>query len=522
MKGCAEVRYQACFGVCTENPENTIESIQAAAEQGYGSVYVEINVTADGQFVLLSDRTLNRLARNCDGSELSRTVYISDITYGQAIAYDFGIGFSRKFKGARIAFLWDVLEFAVRSGLKVVIGFGDFLPSDGERKRLFGLLEGYQSVSCLVCKTLSELESAAKALPQISLCYFGDMGEGSLENISRLVPKSRLSLRLDFKDATKELCERVKKYAELEIGLVSDYGELACAESFGADVVLTKGQIKPPVKEEVTADMHTHSEHSHDCAVSLFDMREAQSRKCTDFVAVTNHADIEFFSTFDSYGNIKRAEEEVLALNARNDSFSRLLVGAEIGDGIHRPELMRYVEQLCDYDVIIGSIHSTMKGGELVAYSRRDFSLDSDEEVDEFMTSYLNDLKLLVEIGDFDILAHLTCPLRYVVGKYGKSVDMSKYDEVITDILKSIIKKGIALELNTSSVSLALGGFIPDRDILVKYKALGGYLITLGSDAHIVSEVSANFDRAKDHLKSMGFKDIYYFKKRRAYPCRLV
>ena len=98
---------------------------------------------------------------------------------------------------------------------------------------------------------------------------------------------------------------------------------------------------------------------------------------------------------------------------------------------------------------------------------------------------------------------------------------MTEFEGIIDEILKMIIAKGIALEVNTSSLSLALGDFVPDTEILKKYKAMGGYLITIGSDAHVPEEASANFDRALRHLKALGFNNIFYYKNRTAYQCRL-
>jgi len=522
VKGKAEVEFQAYLGVCTECPENTVESIQAASEQGYNSVGIEINITSDGQFVLLCDDTVNRTARMPGGALIPREVSVRDITYEQALEYDFGIGFSRKFKGTAIPFLLDVLEFAAKSGIVISIGSSHERLSGDEREALFSILGDYGSRVRIVCRSLSLLEFAAKTLPKIGLCYEGEVDGEMLERIGRNIPKSRLSVRLDVNSAARELCEAVKKYALLELGEVNCTEALARAEALEADAVWTRGQIKPTVNEGITADMHTHSDHSHDCRVSLFDMREAQSKKGTDFVAVTNHSDVGFYKFREAFENIRRAADDAMELNARNDAFSRLLVGVEIGDGIHCVDMMRRVERLCDYDVIIGSVHSTLKDGELVAYSTRDFSCESDEEIDGFMMSYFADLKKTVELGDFDILAHLTCPLRYVIGRYGRRVDMEKHRGAITEILKLIIEKGIALELNTSSLSLVLGDFVPCKEILAEYRRLGGYLVTLGSDAHVVNEASANFDAAKEHLRELGFRDVYYFKKRRAYPCRLT
>ena len=48
----------------------------------------------------------------------------------------------------------------------------------------------------------------------------------------------------------------------------------------------------------------------------------------------------------------------------------------------------------------------------------------------------------------------------------------------------------------------------PCTDILKSYKALGGELVTIGSDAHTVEEVGRGLDRAEEVLRDAGFE--YY------------
>ena len=98
------MKFQAHRGVSTENPENTMESVRAAAEQGYRVAEIDVAVTSDGQFVLLHDSTINLTARMPDGSELTEETKISDISYEQALGYDLGVAFSRKFAGTKIPF----------------------------------------------------------------------------------------------------------------------------------------------------------------------------------------------------------------------------------------------------------------------------------------------------------------------------------------------------------------------------------------------------------------------------------
>ena len=337
--------------------------------------------------------------------------------------------------------------------------------------------------------------------------------------LSKILPKELLTVWVSIKD--DRLCKAVKKQAALGIKLITEDAELISAIALGADIIETDGRLKPLKNPGVIADMHTHTNHSPDCNEKLEDMRSAQEAKGTPLVAVTDHCNIGTYKEDDAFNKIEASVSEVSKLNARNDSPCRLLSGVEIGDGTIFVDKLRYAEKLCNYDVIIGSIHCLFKDGILLPYSKRNFSVESDEEIQSFMRQYFDDLKQMVEVADFDILAHLTCPLRYVVSKHKRGVDMTEFEGIIDEILKMIIAKGIALEVNTSSLSLALGDFVPDTEILKKYKSMGGYLITIGSDAHIPEEASANFDRALKHLKSLGFNNIFYFKNRTAYQCRI-
>ena len=54
----------------------------------------------------------------------------------------------------------------------------------------------------------------------------------------------------------------------------------------------------------------------------------------------------------------------------------------------------------------------------------------------------------------------------------------------------------------------------PAQSVLKRYHELGGEIITIGSDAHSVSEIAADFDRAEAALFNSGFNYYTIFKKR--------
>lgn len=138
----------------------------------------------------------------------------------------------------------------------------------------------------------------------------------------------------------------------------------------------------------------------------------------------------------------------------------------------------------------------------------------------DYLDAYFDDVLTMLETMDMDVLAHLTCPLRYINGKNRMGLDIERYSRKIDRILKTIIEKGIALEVNTSSVEL-LFDVMPSQEILGRYHHMGGTLLTLRSDAHRAEDASRDFEKALDALRRIGFEHIYYYVKRKPYPIKL-
>ena len=268
------------------------------------------------------------------------------------------------------------------------------------------------------------------------------------------------------------------------------------------------------------ADMHTHSESSHDSVCKIEDMYKAQMARGTEIFAVTDHFDTASFNDYDVFTPIKKAYDTVQILNEKNGGKGLILSGVEISEGFWYPDIYKKIIELVDYDVVVGSVHLVKYKSLTMAYSKIDFSVLSRECVKEYLDAYFDDVLTMLETEDFDILAHLTCPLRYINGKYRLGLDIAPYEKKIDKILKEIIKRNIALEMNTSSVSL-LDDTMPDEGIITRYFEFGGRLVTLGSDAHVVENASTGFDKATQTLKKIGFENIYYYKSGKPYAISL-
>ena len=110
------------------------------------------------------------------------------------------------------------------------------------------------------------------------------------------------------------------------------------------------------------------------------------------------------------------------------------------------------------------------------------------------------------------MLSHLTLINRYNGYPLTSDIFDSEFKDRINDILDTIIRRGIALEVN--SKGFEGGRLMPDRYVIEEYFRKGGRLITLGSDAHRGVDIGRGFKETARMLREIGFKSINYFKGR--------
>lgn len=108
-------------GLSDSAPENTLEAYRAARKAGFIYAETDVAFTSDDVPVLLHDSSINRTARNADGTALSSAVNISEITFAQSQNYDFGIWKGATFAGTKIPKFEDFIKLCRNIGMKPCI-----------------------------------------------------------------------------------------------------------------------------------------------------------------------------------------------------------------------------------------------------------------------------------------------------------------------------------------------------------------------------------------------------------------
>ncbi len=257
-------------------------------------------------------------------------------------------------------------------------------------------------------------------------------------------------------------------------------------------------------------DLHVHTDNSFDGNHSATFFCEKAELLELRAVAFTDHCEVDQFKGDAEYEKrIFQAFFEVAKVRSAFKGKMIVLNGIELGQPAFDIETAEDIINRYDYDQIIGSVHN-LRGGEDFYYMEN-LTLTQAEDL---LKQYFVEIIIMLEWGNFDVLAHLTYPLRYFYSQSNLEIDLSKFDEQINKILELTIEKGIALEINTAALRQPLNKLAPEIDIIKRFREMGGRYVTVGSDAHYAEHLAADIDKAFDAALEAGFECITFFQKR--------
>lgn len=266
-------------------------------------------------------------------------------------------------------------------------------------------------------------------------------------------------------------------------------------------------------------DCHTHTKISPDSEAELWAMcQKAQELKLKAY-AVTDHIELCRYYPQGYYQTVPRNEEDFFDYASRweksmeqNQLAKELLKdklnfisGIELGEPNADFSLAESLYQDKRLDFVIASLHELP---EKLDFYFLDYA---QEQPEALLEEYFQILLEISRKACFDVLGHVTYPLRYIQGEAGIQIPMQKYEEMLAECFKAVIKNHKGIELNTSGYRQKYGKPFPDEKLLRLYKDLGGEILTLGSDAHKPEDLGGGIAEGTALAKACGFEKICYF-----------
>jgi histidinol-phosphatase (PHP family) len=218
----------------------------------------------------------------------------------------------------------------------------------------------------------------------------------------------------------------------------------------------------------------------------------------------------------------RQIETERRAIMRYGDSLA-IRTAVEVTYQASREEEIRAFLEGKELDYVIGSVHLVDDGQEwaIVSEEGRCECYFVRRSLREAYQPYFAEVRRAVESGLFDFIGHLDLVKRYGVRYYGP-FDPSLFAAEVREILELAVQGGVGLEINTSGLRQAPRETYPGLEVLRWYRELGGWILTVGSDAHSVKDLGKGVAEALGLAREAGFEAVTLFEKREPRQLRIT
>jgi histidinol-phosphatase (PHP family) len=262
------------------------------------------------------------------------------------------------------------------------------------------------------------------------------------------------------------------------------------------------------------ADYHLHTYISHDGHETMEDMTQAAKRAGMSEICFTDHCDMADWHTFSRTDGDRDVPRQVIEdrdrLVREAEPGIEVRCGIELGEAHLYPELAAELSKTPGLDFIIGSLHMLREEGDFYV-----IDYTSQEQCDRLIDEYFDQCAELAKLDFFDVFGHIGYFRRYMSrAGFDARLDLSRWGDKITLLLKTLIANGRGIEVNTSGIREGLGTF-PAEPIVSLYRRLGGEIVTVGSDAHYAENAGQDVIEGYRLLSRLGFQYVTVFRNRR-------
>ena len=255
-------------------------------------------------------------------------------------------------------------------------------------------------------------------------------------------------------------------------------------------------------------DYHFHTDFSGDSQTPMRAQLERALSLGMTSLCVTDHHDYDVDSVIDFTLQTDQYFEAMSALRDEYKDRIDLRIGIELGLQTHLKEYYRELLSAYPFDFVIGSTHFINRKDP--AYPE---FFEGREEQEAYLQYFQATLDNVKNIDNYDVAGHIDYIVRYGPNK-ALYYSYEAYRDILDGILRAIIEQGKGIECNTAGLRKGIGQPNPCDRILMRYKELGGEIITIGSDAHIPEDLGADFHTARELLKQCGFSYYTEFRGR--------
>ncbi len=256
----------------------------------------------------------------------------------------------------------------------------------------------------------------------------------------------------------------------------------------------------------INTDFHLHTIVSVDAYDGYSDIILSAIDKNLTEIAITEHVD---YNPADEGAGLYNPQEVYNLTQKYSQKYADKITihyGVELSEPHLYAEENKLIYSLKP-DIVIGSLHYV---GKLGVHSDLFDRLHHTQAINDYFDEMIN----MTESADFDVLGHLDYFVRYTAIRNIPNYNPLDFEKKIRKVLNTIIKREIALEVNTSGLRSKANTALPHPQVIEWYYQMQGKLLSIASDAHRAQDVAKDFDKVEKLLKNIGFTEYHIYRNR--------
>lgn len=248
-------------------------------------------------------------------------------------------------------------------------------------------------------------------------------------------------------------------------------------------------------------DYHTHSIYS-DGKDTYHEILNQSVKKGLTQIGFSDHFCLYYPAWAVQPKDLKALMNDILDIKQNHDLPIDVKFGLEVDYIESQEEEIRAWLEKFPLDYTIGSVHYV-----------DDWNFDTQDSgyqernIDSFYKNYFRLLQKAARSGLFDIMGHIDVVKKF---NYAPGFDLNP---LYAETAKVFSESDVVIELNTSGRDRPCKEYYPSDEFL-NYCFINQVPITLGSDAHVATDVGRYFPEVIQKLKQLGYKYLVGFSNR--------
>jgi histidinol-phosphatase (PHP family) len=261
----------------------------------------------------------------------------------------------------------------------------------------------------------------------------------------------------------------------------------------------------PAVDRDLPLDTHLHTTFSPDSDVPIdAHCAEAVARGIPEIV-ITDHVDFDPQAPAFAFVDFATRERSVREAAERwADRGLAVRFGVEITYESRHEKLIRDYLARNPHDFTIGSCHV---GPGSPYLDDRVAGWCAGKDLREAVAPYFEEVLAAARSGLFDTLGHLDLVKRHVHSAF-PAADFAAAPDLYEPILRALVESDTGLEVNASGLRQHPRETYPAPWAVARFRALGGQIVTVGSDAHRLDCFAYGLGHAYAAVAAAGFAEV--------------